>query len=150
MQKIERFVAAVTFLTAVYSTAGAQVRKLPAVVTEAFKKKYPNAVNVEWHDKLTLFLTSFDQDNEHYEARFSNKGEWQNTESDLKTEELPASIKDGYGKSKYADWKINTITKIDLPGEKVQYRVIAEKSDLKKRNLLFSSTGQLLKDNITL
>ena len=95
-------------------------------------------------------MASFDQDNEHYEARFSNKGVWQNTESELKTEELPGSIKDGYDKSKYAEWKMNNITKIDLPGEKVQYRIVAEKSDLQKKNLLFSTTGQLLKDNITL
>ena len=150
MKKTGQFLMAVILLTAVYDSANAQVRKLPAVVTEAFKKKYPDATNVEWHDKLTLFLASFDMNNERYDARFNNKGVWQNTESELETSELPAPIKDGYNKSKYAEWKINTITRIDLPGEKIQYRVQAGKSDLQKKNLLFSNTGQLLKDNITL
>jgi hypothetical protein len=148
--KIGQVLIAVIVMTAVFNTANAQVRKLPAVVTEAFKKKYPNATNVEWHDKLTLFLASFEENNEHYDARFTNKGVWQNTESELETSELPAPIKDGYDKSKYAAWKINTITRIDLPGDKIQYRVQVEKSDLQKKNLLFSNTGQLLKDNITL
>lgn len=150
MQKIGQFLMAVILMTIVYNSANAQVRKLPAVVTEAFKKKYPNATNVEWHDKLTLFMATFDMDNEHYESRFSNKGVWQNTESELKTEELPAPIKDGYDKSKYAEWKMNSITKVELPGDKVQYRIVAEKTDIQKKNLLFSSAGQLLKDNITL
>jgi hypothetical protein len=150
MKKIGQYVMVVMLMTTIYSAATAQVRKLPAVVTEAFKQKYPTATNVEWHDKLTLFMASFDMGNEKYDARFSNKGVWQNTESELEEAELPAAIKEGYDKSKYAEWKINSITRIELPGDKVQYRVKAEKSDLNKKYLLFSNTGRLLKDNITL
>ncbi len=39
----------------------AQVRSVPASVTEAFKTKYPSASNVEWKDKLSAFVAVFDQ-----------------------------------------------------------------------------------------
>ena len=128
----------------------AQVRKIPAAVTDAFKAKYPNASGVEWKDKLSGFVAAFDNNGGHYDARFSNKGAWENTEQSIAESDLPTAVKDGHAKSKYAEWTIEKSTKIDLPGEKVQYRVQVKKSDLQKKNLLFSSEGRLLKDNITL
>ncbi len=128
----------------------AQVRKVPASVTDGFKAKYPNASGVEWKDKLSGFVAEFDNNGGHYEARFSNKGAWENTEQSIAEGDLPAAVKDGHAKSKYAEWAIEKSTKIELPGEKVQYRVLVKKSDLQKKNLLFSSEGRLLKDNITL
>lgn len=128
----------------------AQVRSVPATVTEAFKSKYPNASNVEWKDKLSAFVAVFDNNGGHYEARFSNKAVWQYTEQVIEESALPDAVKDGYNKSKWTEWKIEKVTKIELPGDKVQYRVLVVKSDLQKKNLLFSSEGRLLKDNSTL
>jgi hypothetical protein len=128
----------------------AQVRKVPASVTEAFKAKYPNASNVEWKDKLSAFVAVFDNDGGHYEARFSNKGVWQNTEQSIDDEALPEAVKDGYAKSKFSEWTIDQVHKIELPGDKIQYRLQAVKNDIQKKNLLFNSEGRLLKDNITL
>ena len=128
----------------------AQVRSVPATVTEAFKSKYPNASNVEWKDKLSGFVALFDNNGGHYEARFNNKAVWQYTEQTIDENTLPAAVKDGYNKSKWAEWDIDGITKIELPGDKVQYRLHVVKSDLQKKNLLFNSEGRLLKDNITL
>jgi len=128
----------------------AQVRKVPASVTDAFKQKYPDASKVEWKDKLTGFTASFEKGNMKCESRFSNKGAWQSTETKIEKDALPAAVTDGYGKSKYAEWNIKSIYKIDLPGDTVQYRVQAVKSDIHKKNLVFNSTGRLLKDNATL
>lgn len=129
----------------------AQVRSVPATVTEAFKAKYPEASNVEWKDKLSGFVAEFDQKGAHYAARFTNKAVWQYTEQVITESDLPAAVKDGLAKSKWADWgKTETVTKIEMPGGVVQYRLHVVKSDLQKKNLLFSSEGRLLKDNITL
>ncbi len=58
---------------------------------------------------------------------------------------------DGLSKSKYAvDWKVGTVFERSLPGNVTQYRLEIAKSDLQKRDLLFSSVGQLLKDGSTL
>ncbi len=145
-----RYLLAVVVLATVINTATAQVRKIPAAVTEAFKEKYPNASNVEWKDKLTNFMAVFEQDNEKYEARFNSKGVWQDTENEIEDGQLPEVVKGGLDKSKYADWEINHMYKIELPNDKVRYRIEVGKSDLQKKNLLFNSEGRLLKDKITL
>ncbi len=128
----------------------AQIRKIPAEATEALKSKYPQAKNVSWSDKLTSFIADFEIGNDHYRARFSSKGEWQKTDKTLDKESLPASLKDGFSKSKYADWEIKSAHLISLPGDSTQYVIVAFKSGLQKKNLLFSDKGQLLKDNYTL
>jgi hypothetical protein len=150
MKKLLHYCLAVCFVLAIYHTADAQVRKLPATVTEAFRTKYPMALNVEWRDRLSGFTASFDLDNVHYEAKFNNKGIWQSTENKVEEKDMPEVVKDGLQKSKYAEWTIDEIYKIQIPGEKVQYRVQIEKSDIQKKNLLFSSEGRLISDKITL
>jgi hypothetical protein len=151
MNKVVRFLPLFILIFGIYSSALAQIRKIPAEVTEAFKEKYPNASQVEWKDKLTNFVAVFLQEGIQYEARFNKKGEWKDTENAIDTDELPEAVNEGYGKSKYADdWKIEAAYKIVLPNEKVNYRVLARKSDLQKKNILFNSDGRLLKDNMTL
>jgi hypothetical protein len=151
MKVIFRLIPALLLVMAMSSSADAQIRKIPAEVTDAFKEKYPEATNVEWKDKLTNFVAVFKQDGVQYEARFTKKGDWKDTENAIETEELPEEVNEGYSKSKYADeWKIEAAYKIVLPNDQVQYRVLARKSDLQKKNILFSSGGRLLKDNMTL
>lgn len=130
--------------------ANGQIRKIPASVTEAFKEKYPDATKVEWKDKVTSFAASFEEDGKQYEARFNSKGEWQETEEQISEEEIPETVKDGLEKSKYSEWEITKVRRIELPGDTVQFKVQVEKSEIQKKNLLFSSDGKLLKENITI
>ena len=141
-------ISALLFFSA--SSSFAQVRKIPATVTEAFKDRYPQASNVEWRDKLSAFVVVFEENNTKYEARFNSKGEWQNTEEEIDENALPEGVKEGFQKSKYAEWTIDAVHKIELPGDVVRYRVQAVKTDLQKKNLLFNGSGRLLKDRITL
>lgn len=151
MKVLFRLIPVLLFVFAIDIAADAQIRKIPAEVTEAFKLKYPDATQVEWKDKLTNFVAVFKEDGIQYEARFNKKGVWKDTEHAIDTDELPEEVNEGYNKSKYADeWKIESAYKIELPEDKVQYRVLARKSDLQKKNILFSSEGRLLKDNMTL
>jgi hypothetical protein len=128
----------------------AQFRKIPAEVTEALKSKYPDANNVSWKDKISVFVASFNMDNEKYEARFDEKGEWKSTTKEISKDALPKEVKDGWEKSKYADWDLNVVYSIELPDDVMQYRLQVSKSDIQKKNLLFNSDGKLLRDNITL
>lgn len=150
MKKLLHYYLAVCLVFALSNIATAQVRKLPATVTESFRAKYPTAANVEWRDRLSGFTASFDQDNVHYEAKFNNKGLWQSTENKIDEKDMPASVKDGFGKSKYAEWTIDEVYKIQIPGEKIQYRLQIKKNDIQKKNLLYSSEGRLISDKITL
>ena len=131
-------------------TAHAQFRQIPGVVTDSFKVKYPNAKSVSWKDNVTSFQATFTLDNEKYQAKYNSKGEWQQAEKKIKQEDIPAGVKDGLSKSKYAEWKVGTVTQRYLPGDKVEFTIFVSKSDLSRRNLTFSSAGQLLKDAITI
>ncbi len=71
-------------------------------------------------------------------------------ENKITEAELPAAIKDGFQKSKYAtDWTIEKYNKKPCV-KKDQYHVEIEKSDIQKKNLLFDSNGRLVSDKITL
>src|SRR4030095_6184339 len=128
----------------------AQIRKIPAAVTEAFKARYPNAVNVEWKDKVSNFTADFEVDGIKSEAKFNSKGTWQETEFRIDTASIPAEVLDGFKKSKYSDYEIKSARRIDLPKDKVQYRIEVEKTDINKRVLVFNSEGRLLKNNYSL
>ena len=131
--------------------ADAQFRRIPGIVTDSFKLKYPDAVSVTWEDGITSFKASFTLNNEKYISRYSSKGEWQSSEKKIPFENVPAPVKDGLSKSKYTgDWKTGAVTARYLPGDIIQYNIVVFKGDLQRKNLLFNSDGQLLKDNTTL
>jgi len=132
------------------AAATAQFRSIPGTVTDSFKAKYPNATSVKWADKLTVFQATFTLDGETYQARYNSKGEWQQSQKNISEDKLPGVVKDGLAKSKYADWKIEKVLTRYLPGSKTQYGLSVSNGSITKKNLLFSSEGQLLKDNTTL
>lgn len=133
------------------TTAHAQLRKIPAEVTEAFKEKYPAAKNAEWKDKLSYFQVGYQVGDSSYVARFSSKGEWQQTEKEITEDALPAAVKDGYGKSKYTtDWELKSVTRIESSSNGIQYRLFVRKSGVEKKYLYFDTDGKLIKDTITL
>ena len=144
------------FVTVLLSAVGftqivnAQIRKIPAEVTNAFSEKYDNAKNVEWKDNLTAFVASFERKGDKYEAKFNKKGEWQSTEKELEISDLPRKVNDGFEKSKYSEWEVKSVYEIELPDDVTQYRVHVAKSDIQQKNLLFNDKGKLLKDNLTL
>lgn len=132
-------------------SAQAQLRSIPGVVTDSFKLKYPDAKTVNWSDNISSFQATFMLNNEKYVAKYTSKGEWINSQKTIKEEDLPAAIKDGFTKSKYAgEWKIYTVTVRYLPRGFTNYILRIGKGDISRKNLLFASDGQLLKDGITI
>lgn len=127
----------------------AQIRKIPAAVTESFKTKYGSATNVEWKDRLTSYVATFEADGKKHEAYFDEDGSWKQTETPIEETELPASVKDGFDKSKYTDWEIGEVERIEKNDNNTEYRIQIRKGDIRKKNLLFTSEGKLKKDKIT-
>lgn len=132
------------------TTATAQLRKIPAEVTNAFAEKYDDAKNVEWKDVVKAFAATFEADGAKQVAKFNKKGGWISTEREIEEADLPEDVKDGLSKSKYADWEVRAYYHVSIPEDKVQYRIHVAKSDIQQKNLLFDNTGKLLKDNLTL
>ena len=150
MKKALSLIFTLCLILGIGVSSNAQLRKIPAEVTNRFTEKYPMATNVSWMDKLSGFSASFTLDEKEYLASFTNKGIWESTEEAIPQEELPEAVEGGFERSKYTEWTIGKTTKIEMPDNVIQYRVEVIKSDIQKRNLYFSSQGRLLRDKMTL
>ncbi|QOR76189.1 MAG: PepSY-like domain-containing protein [Thermoflavifilum sp.] len=128
----------------------AQITKIPDAVMQAFEQKYPDASEATFVNKLVETDVSFQINHVHYRARFSNKGEWQATLQESSFGQLPEAVQDGFHKSKYADWEIESVYVLYQPDKPVEYRVGVSRNAIQKKNLYFNSKGRLLHDNITL
>ena len=137
------------FLSIIFS-ADAQLRKIPADVTDAFASRYPHATRVEWKDKLQYFEADFQLNGSEITADFSSKGEWEGSERIINYNDLPDEVRDGFSKSKYVDWKRNSMFETQQLGKPLQYRINVQKSGIQKKNLYFDTNGKLLKESIAL
>jgi hypothetical protein len=129
----------------------AQIRKTPAAVTQAFEKQYPNASGVQYEDNLISVQVHFASDSGKMVAKYNGDGTWKETEREFNYDDLPADVKIGFDKSKYAtDWKVKETAIIYLPNNDMRYRVKVEKNDLQKKYLFFDKNGRLIKDSLTI
>jgi hypothetical protein len=128
----------------------AQVREIPEAVKETFSSQYPGAENVTYEDNLVSVQVHFKLNGENMIAAYNNKGRWKDTEKNWTFDQLPEAVKDGFQKSKYADWKVTEVKMIFRPGGSDRYRIKAEKNDIQKKHIFFNKTGRLVDDSITL
>lgn len=151
MKKIfSLMLCAALFFPAIQPEAVAQLRKTPAEATEHFSETYPHAANVEWKDRLVGFSAAFTFHDTAYLVNYNNNGRWESTEHQIDLADLPADVNDGFEKSRYTEWDIQKVDKIELPDNKIQYRILVASGDIKKRNLYFNTKGRMVKDKITL
>jgi len=145
---MKRLLAFVLLISIAVTKVSAEIKSIPAAVTEAFKAKYPNAEQVEWSDNITSFSASFQLEGREYSAKFNKKGEWQETMKKLKFDELSSEVKDGFNKSKYTDWEIRGAMEITAKDKEVIYRILVKKNSVQKKYLYYNSKGQLQKEAI--
>ncbi|MDB5252654.1 MAG: hypothetical protein JWP27_1823 [Flaviaesturariibacter sp.] len=138
------------FMTA---AASAQLGKIPVAVTAAFAKQYAAAQQVSYQDNLSDYSVHFLLDSNTMTAHYSSKGVWKGSEKEITLNQLSPEVKDGLAKSKYADWKVVSVSVLYLnekAGGGEQYRIRVAKGDLNKKQLYFNRTGRLVRDAITL
>ena len=135
-------------LTSNYSFS--QIRKIPSAATESLKEKYPGAEKVQWKDQISHFTAKFTLDSKDYEAHFDNDGNWKESLVKIDEDQLPSEVKDGIEKSKYSDWTIDKVEKIESSNDSLQYRLQVKSGDIKKKILYFNPDGKLAKDHVTL
>lgn len=132
------------------SISFAQIREVPELVKEAFDTQYPDADSVEYKDNIVSVDVHFTQNGEKMKAQYTNKGRWRETEKLWSFDQLPADVKDGFNKSKYADWEVSETKIVTRPGGVERYRVKVGKNDLQKKYLFFNKTGRLMEEQITI
>ena len=131
-------------------TSFAQIREIPKEVDEAFYKQYPKAERAEFKDNLINVKVSFELEGDKYIATYSGKGLWRETEKEWHYDKLPSAVKDGFEKSKYADWQVKETMIIYRAGGTERYRLRAEKGDVKRKNLFFNEKGRLMEETLTI
>jgi len=149
MKKINILLLTVILLIS-FNNLDAQIRKIPATVTESLKQKYPDAANIEWKDKLTSFQANFNLAGDTYHSTFSNNGEWEQTDKPVVKEKLSTAVNDGFIKSKYSNWDISSIVQTEYKDGHFEYRILVKKNDLSKKYLFFDEQGKLLRDARTI
>jgi hypothetical protein len=148
--EMKKTVIVIALLFSMGMTLSAQIRKIPSEVTDTFSIRYPTARKVSWKDNLVGFEASFTVDSAVYVAKFSNKGEWLETDKKIEFNKLSAEIKDGFNKSKYTGWEIRGVMEIAQKGKETVYRILVRKSTLQKIYLFYNKTGQLQKEQTAL
>jgi Putative beta-lactamase-inhibitor-like, PepSY-like len=145
-----KFLVLGIILTIATITSFSQIREIPKPVRETFANQYPKAENTDFKDQLVKVDVNFELDGEKLVASYSNKGDWKGTEKEWSFEELSGEIKDGFEKSKYADWETTETKILFLPGGGEQYRLRVKKNEVQKKYLYFNKKGRLLREAITL
>ena len=127
-----------------------QVTSVPEEAKRNFEKQYPEAEAAVWSNNVISAGVRFALKGESMYAEYSNKGIWKFTYRDWDMDRLPDAVKDGFEKSKYADWQIHGVKIAHFPGNITRYRVEVQKSALQKRYLFFNEKGRMLKSALTL
>lgn len=129
------------------SFADAQIRSVPPVVKSTIKSHYPQAKNVEYEDFLTRYQVHLVSGEDSLVVAISNGGQIKSISTILAVDELPEAVATGLSKSKYADWKLTNLEKLERPGADSQYKLTLDGGNAwSRKNVYFSKSGRLLKD----
>jgi opacity protein-like surface antigen len=124
----------------------AQFKAVPAEVINTFNSTYPTAKNVSWKSGFSSYEARFEWEGDKAVAKYTNKGEWKETERARKFDALSNPVKDGFRKSKYTDWEMRDVQEIREKDKETLFRINVRKNDLNTKNLYFNADGKLVKD----
>ncbi|HEX6916414.1 MAG TPA: PepSY-like domain-containing protein [Chitinophagaceae bacterium] len=126
-------------------SAHAQLRDIPAAVTNAFHDKFPGATDVSWKDHGTNFQAEFKMNGTDYEADFNKKGMLKRTEKTISYEALPDAVKTAFTASKYSSWERGSVAEVSDHDHALRYRIFVEKNTIQKKFIYFDKNGKLVK-----
>lgn len=128
-------------------TAISQV-EVPAVVTDGFTKKFPTATKVKWEkENDTEFEAAFKMDGKSMTACFDDKGNWVETEWEVKVKKLPEAVVTAVT-DKYPGFKIDVAEYCETP-DFTGYEMEIEKSEGKEeveKEIQVSKDGKSIKE----
>ncbi len=126
-------------LTVLFSTAIGFAQNTPDAVKAAFAKKFPGVTVKKWDAEDGKYEANFTQSGKTMSATFSAAGAWEETETDIKTSELPAAIT-SYIKTNYKGKSIKEAAIISNPTTEKMYEAEVGGTDL-----LFDANGKFIK-----
>ena len=130
---------------------------IPAAVSSAFTAKYPSATLKKWRIKHGMYTAKATVNKKTYVVNFDAAGNWISSASKLNWPwHLPAEVKAGFKRSKYHNWNMYTVMKVEKPSGEY-YRFIVDdrnhRVDIEHQNLFterraveVKTTGELTID----
>lgn len=128
------------FLFALATTFSCTAQNVPVEVKNAFTKSFPNVTVKKWDKEGSDYEANFTKDGKTMSATFDAKGNWKETETDIKISELPATIIE-YVKTKYNNATIKEAAIISNTEKKKMYE-----AEVKGKDLLFDENGKYLRE----
>jgi hypothetical protein len=133
-----------------FTSAKAQLREVPDEVERAFADQYTGARDIDFKDHLLNVRVHFKLKDDKLIATYTNKGVWKETEKEWMFDHFSEDVKDGFEKSKYAEWNITEAAILYRPKSVELYRIRVVKNEVQKKYLYFNPKGRLLEEGITL
>jgi len=128
----------------VSSTTFAQKLKVPDAVTKAFNAKFPGATDIKWgKENAKEYEAEFKLNNTAISANFGRDGNWAETETTIKAEDLPPAVPATI-KTKYPGAAILLAERVEKAGGTTYYEVVVKQHN-KKKELELSADGKFMK-----
>ena len=125
-----------------------RVSDVPNAVMNTFEAKFPNVSRAEWENKQGYYVADFWQEGMETHVWIDQKAEWKMTELDfgVNLQLLPEAVRSAFQAGQSGRWRVDDIDKYERPGETF-YLIEIEKAGERDRDLFYSESGTLLKDD---
>jgi hypothetical protein len=146
MKKLSILVCCLLFICAfTFAQESAQI-KVPALVNNAFKAKFPAATKVKWEKEGKSYEAEFLQNNVETSALFGFDGKWIETEIKIEFNDLPSAVQQEIN-TRFNDYKKNEFNKITHVSKGVYYEVEIEQGK-DKYDIMFDKNGKIIERKI--
>ena len=116
--------------------------KVPSVVLNAVKSKYPGAGDVDWEKKKDYYKAEFDIDKVEHTFHIDESGKVLQHKKEITLAELPAAAQENI-KSSHAGFEIDDIAIIEKNGQTF-YEVELEAKGQKDKKVYFDTQGKAI------
>lgn len=138
-------VCTLLILSSLSAMAGNKIKesKVPEVVKNAFKAKFPDAKKIQWElENDSIYEAEFVSNKVEMSSNFSATGRWLETEKEIDKKDIPDAVLKMIA-GKYAGYKIVEAESVDSPACSQCYEVVLKKGK-KKVELLLNKDGNIL------
>lgn len=143
MKKL-RIAALLLFATAAVSAQDLRTNEVPANLQSTFTKSFTNVKDVEWEKKGDVYKVEFEINRMDHDIWYDAQGNVIKSKIEISESELPSAVVSAI-KTKYADYKIDSVEVLEEAGKKT-YKVEIEKGWTKERKLVLDASGEILSD----
>jgi hypothetical protein len=143
MKKIMVLLSASLLISLMGYTQKITPDKVPALVKQAFARKFPAATEVKYEMEKTDYEINFKDKEVKMSANFDATGKWLETETEIKESDLPKEVSASVSRN-FAGFKKSEIAKTETPDQGLIYEMDLKK-DKEGYEVQFSAKGDIIK-----